>query len=102
MEAALLCTVTYHPALNNARELAGIEMLNTLAASKFICEQSSKMMKCARTSDLLCVRGKLSQEKCDAAKVAFTFCAPSPDKTAYAPSMRDHTRIMGVPSSTLH
>ena len=102
MEAALLCTVTYHPALNNARELAGIEKLKILAASKFICKQSSMMMKHAQTNDSLCVCGKSSQEKHDAAKVVLTFCVPSPNKTADMPGMCDRACIMSVPSSTLH
>ncbi len=48
------------------------------------------------------VYDKTSQEKHDAVKVVLTFSAPSPNKTADAPSMHDRTRIMGVLSSMLH
>jgi hypothetical protein len=47
------------------------------------------------------VSGKTSQEKCDAIEVVLTFSAPSTNKTADTPSMRDCARIMGVPYSML-
>ena len=99
LEAALLRAVADHPALNAARELAGIETSKTRTAENFLCEQSSRMMERARTGDA--VRGKTSREKRDAAEVVFTFSAPSPNKTSDAPSMRDRARIMGIPFSTL-
>jgi hypothetical protein len=99
LEAAVLHAVADHPALNAACELAGIEMLKTLALSKFLCNQSSRMMK--RACNGLSVHGKTSQEKHDAIKVVLTFSTPSTNKTADTPSMRDHARIMGVPFSML-
>ncbi len=56
-------------------------------------------MERACNGDAVC--GKTSQEKHDAVKVVLTFSAPSPNKTADAPSMRDRARIMGVPYSRI-
>ncbi len=99
LEAAVLRAVTAHPALNAAHELAGIETLKTLALSKFLCNQSLRMMERACNGESVC--GKTSQEKHDAVKVVLTFSAPSPNKTADTPSMRDRACIMGVPFSML-
>ncbi len=57
------------------------------------------MMEHARNGDAVC--GKTSREKCDAIEIVLIFNAPSLNKTADTPSMRDHTCIMGVPYSTL-
>jgi hypothetical protein len=59
LEAAVLHAVAYHPTLNAARELASIQTLKTLAESKFSCNQSLRMMECARNGDAVC--GKTSQ-----------------------------------------
>ncbi len=99
LEAAVLRAVPDHPALNAARELAGIETSKTLAVCKFLCNQSLRMMECACNGKS--VSGKISQEKHDTIEVVLTFSAPSPNKTADTPSMRDHACIMGVPYSTL-
>jgi hypothetical protein len=99
LEAAVLHAVADHPALNAARELAGIETSKTLALSKFLCNQSLRMME--RAPNGKSVRGKTSQEKHDAVEVVLTFSTPSPNKTADTPSMCDRACIMGVPFSML-
>ncbi len=99
LEAAVLRAVADHPAVNAARELVGIETLKTLALSKFLCNQSSRMMKRACNGES--VRGKTSQEKHDTIEVVLTFSTPSPNKTADTPSMHDRACIMGVPFSML-
>jgi hypothetical protein len=99
LEAAVLRSFADHPALNAVHELAGIETSKTLALSKFICNQSLRMMEHALNGKSVC--GKTSQEKRDTVKVVLTFSAPSPNKTADTPSMHDHACIMGVPFSML-
>ncbi len=99
LEAAVFRAVTDHPALNAARELAGIETPKTLAVCKFLCNQSSRMIE--RACNGKSVSSKTSQEKRDAIEVVLTFSAPSPNKTADTPSMHDRACIMGVPYSML-
>jgi hypothetical protein len=99
LEAAVLRAVADHPAFNTACELAGIETSKTIAVFKFLCNQSSRMMERACNGESVC--GKPSREKRDTVKVVLTFSAPSPNKTADTPSMRDRACIMGVPCSTL-
>jgi hypothetical protein len=99
LEAAILRAVADHPALNAARELAGIEMSKTPAVCKFLCNQSSRMIEYACNGESVSL--KTSQEKHDTVEVVLTFSAPSPNKTADTPSMHDHVCIMGVPYSTL-
>ncbi len=84
MEAAVLRAVADHPALKAARELVGIETSKTLALSKFLCNQSSRMMERAHNGES--VHGKTSQEKHDAIEVVLTFSAPSPNKPAAHPA----------------
>jgi hypothetical protein len=45
-------------------------------------------------------RGKTSREKQDAAKVMLMMAAPSPNKSAKAPSIWKRARLLGVPEST--
>lgn len=99
-QAAVLRAVADHPALAAASKLAGIETSKQLAATKFIWEQSSRMMERARSGGRH--RGNTTCEKHSAVEVMLTFCAPSPDKAASAPSILDRAQIIGVPKSTLH
>ena len=99
-QAAVLRAVADHPALAAASKLAGIETSKQLAATKFIWEQSLRMMERARSGGRH--RGNTTCEKRSAVEVMLTFCAPSPDKAASAPSILDRAQIIGVPKSTLH
>jgi hypothetical protein len=88
-----------HPALAPAVELAGIATSRSMAAAKFVCTQSARMMERARGGTNL--RGKREQEKRDAAEVMLTFTAPSPARKAGNPSRRDRACALGIAASTL-
>jgi hypothetical protein len=97
--AAVLRAVADHPSLAPARELARINLSKMQAAYKFVCEQSSPLMKTncnwenphARTTD----------EKRNAAKVMLTFSTPLLENVTGVPSQRDCARVLGIPQSTL-
>jgi hypothetical protein len=100
-QAAVLCAVTDYPSLAPACELASIDLSRIQAAYKFVCKQSSCLMKtnCNRAFP----HAKTTDEKRDAIKVMLTFSAPLPvpEKMTLVPSQRDHARVLGVPQSTL-
>jgi hypothetical protein len=98
-QAAILRALADHPALASAVEMAGIATSRVIAAAKFVCTQSARMMERARSAKQLC--GNKQQQKRDAAEVMLTFTAPSPVRKAGNPSRRDHARALGVPQSTL-
>jgi hypothetical protein len=99
VQAAVLHAVADHPSLAPARKLASIDSSKMQAAYKFVCKQSSCLMKtncnwansCARTTD----------EKRNAVKVMLTFSPPLLKKMTGVPSQRDCARVLGVPQSTL-
>ena len=69
------------------------------AAYKFVCKQSSCLMKtnCNRAFP----QAKTTDEKRNAFKVMLTFSAPLPEKMTLVPSQRDCARVLGMPQSTL-
>jgi hypothetical protein len=75
--------------------LQGFQQLD----AKYICKQSAQMMGQACSGKIQ--RGKTSQEKHGAVKVALTFSAPLPDKGLGIPSMCNSAMVLGVPFSTL-
>jgi hypothetical protein len=99
VQAAVLCAVTDHPFLAPAHELASIDSSKMQAAYKFVCKQSSCLMKTNHNQAFL--HAKTTDEKCDAVKVMLTFSAPLPEKMTLARSQRDHAHVLGVPQSTL-
>ncbi len=98
-QAAVLLAVTDHPSLAPACELASINSSKMQAAYKFVCEQSSCLMK--TNCNQAFPRAKTTDEKRDAIEVMLTFSAPLPEKMSLVPSQRDHARVLGVPQSTL-
>jgi hypothetical protein len=69
------------------------------AAYKFVCNQSSCLMKTNRNRDFPCA--KTTDKKRNAVKVMLTFSAPLPEKMTLVPSQRDCAHVLGVPQSTL-
>jgi hypothetical protein len=69
------------------------------AAYKFVCKQSSCLMKTNRNWAFPCT--KTTDEKRDAVEVMLTFSALLPEKMTLVPSQRDHARVLWVPQSTL-
>ncbi len=49
-QAAVLCAVIDHCDLAAARELARIDSMKEMAATKYVCEQSARMLGRARSS----------------------------------------------------
>ncbi len=98
-QAAVLCAVTDHPSLAHARELGSINSSKMQAAYKFVCEQSSCLMKTNHNQAF--PQAKTTDEKRDAVEVMLTFSAPSPEKMTLVPSQCDCARVLGVPQSTL-
>ncbi len=98
-QAAVLRAVADHPSLAPAHELASIESSKMQAAYKFVCKQSSCLMKTNRNRAFLLA--KTTDEKRDAVEVMLTFSAPLPLKMTLVPSQRDCARVLGVPQSTL-
>ncbi len=98
-QAAVLHAVVDHPSLAPARKLARIDLSKMQAAYKFVCKQSSCLMKtncnranqCARTTD----------KKRNAIEVMLTFSAPLPEKETGVPSQCDCACVLGMPCSTL-
>jgi hypothetical protein len=98
-QAAVLRAVADHPSLAPARELASINSSKMQAAYKFVCKQSSCLMK--TNCNCAFPQAKTTDEKPDAIKVMLTFSAPSPEKMTLVPSQHDCARVLGVPQSTL-
>ena len=98
-QAAVLRAIADHPSLAPARELASIESSKMQAAYKFVCKQSSCLMKTNRNCAF--PQAKTTDEKRDAVEVMLTFSAPLPEKMTLVPSQRDCARVLGVPQSTL-
>jgi hypothetical protein len=98
-QAAVLRAIIDHRDLASAHELAGIDSTKEMAAAKYVCEQSARMLGRARSSKN--AQGKTSCEKRDAVKVVLTFTAPSPNRETDLPSQRDRARLLGIPRSTL-
>ena len=98
-QAAVLHAVADHPSLAPARELASIELSKLQAAYKFVCKQSSCLMK--TNHNWAFPQAKTTDKKRDAIEVMLTFSAPSPEKMTLVPSQRDCARVLGVPQSTL-
>jgi hypothetical protein len=80
-----------HPSLVPVRKLARIDSSKMQAAYKFVCKQSSCLMKthCNRVNP--CAR--TTYKKHDAAKVMLTFSAPLPEKVTGVPSQRECARV---------
>jgi hypothetical protein len=70
-----------------------------MATAKYVCEQSARMLGCARSSKN--AQGKTSCKKQDAVKVVLMLTAPSSNQETDVPSQRDHARLLGIPCSTL-
>jgi hypothetical protein len=100
-QAAVLRAVADHPSLAPARELASIDSSKMQAAYKFVCKQSSCLMKTTRNLQSGFSACKTTVEKRNALKVMLTFSAPSPKKMTLVPSQRDCACVLGVPQSTL-
>jgi hypothetical protein len=49
-QAAVLCAVIDHRDLAAARELAGINSMKEMAAAKYVCDESARMLGRARSS----------------------------------------------------
>jgi hypothetical protein len=94
-QAAVLHAVADHPSLAPARELASINLSKMQAAYKFVCKQSSCLMKTNRNCAF--PLAKTTDEKRDAVKVMLTFSAPLPEKMTLVPSQRDCAHVLGVP-----
>ena len=62
-QAAVLRAVIDHRYFTAARELAGIDSTKEIAAAKYVCEQSARMLGRARTRSNEKARGKTSREK---------------------------------------
>ena len=67
--------------------------------NQFFLDQSAWMMK--RNCSMAKLRGNSTTEKRNAVEAVLTFTAPSPEKVAGVPSIRDCVRVLGVPKSTL-
>jgi hypothetical protein len=98
-QAVVLRAVADHPSLAPARELASIKSSKMQAAYKFVCKQSSCLMK--TNCNWAFPQAKTTDEKRDAVKVMLTFSAPLPEKMTLVPSQRDCARVLSVPQSTL-
>ncbi len=98
-QAAVLRAVADHPSLAPARELASIELSKMQAAYKFVCKQSSRLMK--TNCNWAFLQAKITDEKCNAVKVMLIFSAPLLEKMTIVPSQHDCARVLGVPQSTL-
>jgi hypothetical protein len=98
-QAAVLRAVIDHCDLTAARELTGIDSTKEIAAAKYVCEQSTRMLGRARSNEK--AQGNTSREKQDAAEVVLTFTAPSPNRTINVPSRRQCACLLGIPRSTL-
>ncbi len=93
-QAAVLYAVIDHRDLAAACELAGIDSMKEMAAAKYVCQQSARMLGCAPSSKN--DRGETSCEKQDVVEVVLTFTAPSPNRETVVPSQRDHARLLGI------
>jgi hypothetical protein len=98
-QATVLCAVTDHLSLAPVRELAMIDLSIMQAAYKFVCKQSSCLMKTNHNRANPCTR--TTEKKRNAVKVMLTFSAPSPEKVTGVPSQRDCARVLGMPQSIL-
>ncbi len=98
-QGAVLCVVANYPSLAPAHELARIDWSKEQAAYKFVCKESSCLMK----QDFLMEkpRANVTIEKCNAAEVMPTFSAPLPEKMTGMPSQRDCACVLGMPRRTL-
>jgi hypothetical protein len=101
VQAALLRAVADHPSLAPVCKLASIDSSKMQAAYKFVCKQSSCLMKTNCNLQLGFSVRKTTDEEHDAVKVMLTFSAPLPEKMTLVPSQRDCARVLGVPQSTL-
>ncbi len=99
MQAAVLCAVADHPSLAPARELASINSSKMQAAYKFVCKQSSCLMK--TNYNRAFPRAKTTDKKKDAVEVMLTFSAPLLGKMTLVPSQYDCARVLSMPQSTL-
>ncbi len=99
LQAAVLCAVIDHRDLAAAHELAGIDSTKEMAATKYVCEQSARMLGCARSSKN--AHGKTSRKKQDAVTVVLTFTEPSPNWEIDVLSQRNHAHLLGILRSTL-
>jgi hypothetical protein len=86
VQAAVLRAVADHPFLAPACKLARINSSKKQAAYKFICKQSSHLMKQNCLIKKPCAN--VTANKHDAAKVMLTFSAPLPEKVTDLPSQR--------------
>lgn len=100
-QGAHLHAVTDHPLLASARKMAHIELSKEAAATKYIAQQSARMME--RNCSTSKLRANITAERRDVVEVILAFSAPSPQKTTGVPvpSRRERARALGVPSSTL-
>jgi hypothetical protein len=94
-QAAVLHAVADHPYLAPARKLASIDSSKMQAAYKFVCEQSSCLMKTNRNRAFL--QAKTTDEKCNAVEMMLTFSAPLPKKMTLVPSQCDCACVLSVP-----
>ncbi len=99
MQAAVLRAVADHPSLAPVCKLASIESSKMQAAYKFVCKQSSCLMK--TNHNWAFPQAKTTDKKRDAVEVMLLFSAHSLLKMTLVPSQRDCARVLGMPQSTL-
>jgi hypothetical protein len=98
-QAAVLCAVIDHCDLAAACKLAGINSTKEMAATKYVCEQSARMLGCTRSSKN--AQEKTSRKKQDAVELVLMFTVPSPNHETDVPSQHDRACLLGIPGSTL-
>jgi hypothetical protein len=98
-QAVVLCAIADHPSLAPACEIARMDSLKMQAAYKFVCKQSSCLMKCNCNHEN--PHSRTTNKKRDAAKVMLTFSAPMPEKVTGMPSQHDCARVLGIPRSNM-
>ncbi len=98
-QAAVLRANADHPSLAPTCKLARINSSKEQAAYKFICKQSSHLMK--QNHLIQQPHTNVTGKKRDAAKVMLIFSAPLPEKVTSVPSHCEHAHVRSMPQSTL-
>ncbi len=82
-----------------ARKLARINSSKMQASYKFVCKQSSCVMK--RNHNRENLHARTTDKKRDVAKVMLIFSAPLQEKVTGVSSQHDGACVLGMPMSTL-